>query len=800
MTGNDFYVKGASIRLKTSELDETGDGIRFSVVIEKSAYETLLDEETGKLREEVKTGTLLLPTELLNGEALTMETANVSDVPTSGYWREITIGESVYMESLVYLWGIPSQYYEKEISAAGYIQSGESAPIYTETKSRSISYVAVAAVNDRPELKEQLAEYLPDCEVRFSDANGNEITGISGRTLKYGESLDEASCPVPSGYAGWYADRACTEKYDFSAEVTEPVSLYARQCVFAEDFEKIENNQGDCLTISPSGSTVTVTSEADEIPSEGSGAAIKINGTSDWPGVSLRPRALPTAGKAYSLTAKVRLLSDVIENGSLQIWANVYYKDTAESASQVLAQKFEWFSADNRERILTNTFTLPEAFADMEIRIFAIKGSNGDIVFSVDDVTITETPEIKIIRRPAGDMIFLEDSLKLETDYNVAAEVFWASSNTSVAEIGNDGFLTLKTTGKTTITANMNYNGKEYADSFVLTVVQTGIEVIDAPETLKVGEKTEVGFKVIGTIEGTLNAESSDPSVMTVELNEENRTLVLTGVEIGKATITVSKGSYEKSFAVTVPSPYTTTENFEMFTSEGYDTNKWAQRYAGGNSTLWSSNNAILSQTEDAELLPEGCGGKALLVSREKGADYSWPGVETVFNKKLTVGATYEFSVTVKAISGVSSIAMKIAGKDVGNSGPLGDGQTITITKTYTVGVEQPAILLFFSSSSANGYEGFTVDNIQVTELEQLIVTNRPKDDTLVEQSGDYLLGYEFLGGAAADSVVWTSSNVSMAAIDQTGKVTPLSAGNATITVTAGKYSYSFTLTVKEAS
>ena len=144
---------------------------------------------------------------------------------------------------------------------------------------------------------------------------------------------------------------------------------------------------------------------------------------------------------------------------------------------------------------------------------------------------------------------------------------------------------------------------------------------------------------------------------------------------------------------------------------------------------------------------------------------------------------------------------MKLEGN---NDGPyntnvgLEVGASGTITNTITVSKAQPEILIFIISAAGNT-ETFSIDNVTIEEVPSVMITGRPTNDSARVDDGTVQLGYEFFGGASADSASWASSAPEVATVDaSTGLVTPLTAGKTTITVTAGDYTASFELTVTQ--
>ncbi len=142
-----FEICGAGIRF--AEDDQTS-GIRFAVGIEKSVYETM---QAADVLKDVKI--LLMPTAFVNGELEVDEsyTANgVTVTPTGGAvaseWKLSDDGK--YMMSYAYIYQVPAEFFNREISARAYYMDGET-PIYSEVTdkdSRSVAQVASLALED----------------------------------------------------------------------------------------------------------------------------------------------------------------------------------------------------------------------------------------------------------------------------------------------------------------------------------------------------------------------------------------------------------------------------------------------------------------------------------------------------------------------------------------------------------------------------------------------------------------------------------------------------------------------------
>ena len=98
--------------------------------------------------------------------------------------------------------------------------------------------------------------------ITFDSKGGSEV---AEQTAQYGTLLTEPTeAPVREGYtfAGWYADTACTEKYDFSVPVTGDLTLYAKwdANTYTVTFDAGEG------TVTPKNQTVTFDQPYSDLP------------------------------------------------------------------------------------------------------------------------------------------------------------------------------------------------------------------------------------------------------------------------------------------------------------------------------------------------------------------------------------------------------------------------------------------------------------------------------------------------------------------------------------------------------
>lgn len=89
------------------------------------------------------------------------------------------------------------------------------------------------------------AQWIPVTYTVSFYANGG--TTVTDQTVEYNGKAVKPSDPVQEGYTfgGWYLDVACTQAYDFDAEITDDVCLCAKWTENAPS----DNNNGCAGTI-----------------------------------------------------------------------------------------------------------------------------------------------------------------------------------------------------------------------------------------------------------------------------------------------------------------------------------------------------------------------------------------------------------------------------------------------------------------------------------------------------------------------------------------------------------------------
>ena len=227
---SDYQVYGGSVKIA----DARGAGVKYHVVMSESYfnnYGTVGEDGKGTLNDGVKTGTLLLPYRLTNGNDLvvggTGYGATVSDSDTSEIWQKVKLNGTTYMQSVVYLYNIPETDYGTEISVRGYVLSGGE---YTYTAQKdviSMSYVAKAALKSgdialSEEDKTNIQETYLNKTVRY------HVNGVvTEETVDYLDTVANLPTVSDGSFIGWANKNGEFVTNVSSTRIKNHIDLYA---------------------------------------------------------------------------------------------------------------------------------------------------------------------------------------------------------------------------------------------------------------------------------------------------------------------------------------------------------------------------------------------------------------------------------------------------------------------------------------------------------------------------------------------------------------------------------------------
>ena len=368
--------------------------------------------------------------------------------------------------------------------------------------------------------------------------------------------------------------------------------------------------------------------------------------------------------------------------------------------------------------------------------------------------------------------------------------VAWASSNTSVATVNNNGMVLAKGPGNVTITATTT-DGSNLSASCAVTVIQlaTGITLSQTSATLSNGEMLQLTATVMpnNASNKAVTWTSSNTSVATVSSNG-----LVTAKGRGTATITATTtdgSNLSASCTITVDQLATgislsqTTANINK--GETLQLTATVTPSNANNKTVtWTSSNTTIATVSNTGLVTAKAVGNATITATTADGSSLSASCQVTVNQPATGisinktsatinnGETLQLTATVspsnasnKSVTWTSSNTSVATVNSNGLVTAKGRGSA-TITATTTDGTNLSASCAITVCQLATGISmSQTTASIVVDKTLQLTATVSPSN-------------------ANNTAVSWTSSNTTIATVSSTGLVTAKAVGNATITAT----------------
>ncbi len=371
--------------------------------------------------------------------------------------------------------------------------------------------------------------------------------------------------------------------------------------------------------------------------------------------------------------------------------------------------------------------------------------------------------------------------------------ITWSSSNTAVAQVSSDGYVTANGIGTCTITASA---GSYASASCTVTVLSpaTAVEIGAASLELEKGSTHKLSASLTpSNSTDSVTWASSDTSVVTV-----SQSGLITAVGTGKATVTATASSGKKdSVAVTVTSRCT-----DIIIPE----DSISMKLMGG------------SHTVNAQYAPIDCTDEIIWSIDGNAVSIAPNGASCVLTSKSVGTATltvtcgnYSDSVTVTVYNAITALELPSTASVI-NGGklrldptvtPEGADSVLTWTSSDTskVTVDQNGVVTAVGTGkatvtvSADGVSASCV--VTVYEPASKATGIALNDETVsVKKGSAHTLGYTFTPAGSEAVVTWTSSDENVAIVDIDGTVTALSDGTAVITASIDGASDSCTVTV----
>lgn len=364
-------------------------------------------------------------------------------------------------------------------------------------------------------------------------------------------------------------------------------------------------------------------------------------------------------------------------------------------------------------------------------------------------------------------------------------KVVWSSSDSSVADVSQDGIVTAIAPGTASIKATSDDRG--ITAVCIVTVVSravTGLTIDPAELTLKELEKAVLNVTITpdNAREKSIEWTSSDPEVASVSYG------VVYALKAGEAVITAKnkEGDRSASCKVTVVCPVKGVQlrdhSITLKVKEG--TTLSAEVYperANDKSVTWTTDNSSVATVSNEGVVTGVASGSAKITIRTTDGDFTDECTVTVVSDvegiklnrtepfELVVDETFDFVATIEPVGATnqavnwSSTKPEIASiDDKGHVVALHAGETIIC-----------------ATSQDGGYHAFCT--VKVRNKVDKIVVSPAKITLMVGGEGKTLTYTTSPADAGHVDIVWSSSKETVATVDQNGNVTPVGKGTAKI-------------------
>ncbi len=369
--------------------------------------------------------------------------------------------------------------------------------------------------------------------------------------------------------------------------------------------------------------------------------------------------------------------------------------------------------------------------------------------------------------------------------------ITWTSSDTSVAQVSSEGYVTANAPGTCTITAGAGSYASATCTVTVLmpaTVVNIGDDI-----TMEKGgtQKLTTALTPSNSTD-SVTYTSSNTSVVTVDGNG-----TVTAVGVGTATVTATADSgVSDTVTVTVTSKCTDiaiTEDSAVLKLKGGAVTVSAQ-YAPVDCTdtvSWSIDNDIVTLTPGATtctLTPKAEGTATLTVTC---GNYSDSITVTVYDG-ITVLQLPDTLSVLKGGQARLSPVITPEGADSALTWTSSAEGVATVENGIVTAVSNGEAVITVSADGVSAQCTVTVYEPEITatgiELAQT--------ETTVEKGTTHKMDYTLTPDGGEAVITWTSSDESVATVDVDGTVTAIADGEAIITASIDGASASYTVTV----
>lgn len=473
------------------------------------------------------------------------------------------------------------------------------------------------------------------------------------------------------------------------------------------------------------------------------------------------------------------------------------------SPSDAGNQVLKWFSSD--ERVCTvdrNGVLTPVSQGECYISVATTDGS--DIVKTCRLVVAKKAKSLTISKTSAtlenGKGVALYATVTTEDGFKHDA-VKWTSSDTKVATVDDEGYVTAKYPGTATIKATTVDGTSKYV-SCKITVTQK-ITKITLNKSVSVAVGATATLKATYSPSYATNTKltwsSSDKSVATVSSSG-----VVTAVKVGTAKITCknSDGSASAVCTVNVVIPATgikvSASSEELWKGDGVQLSATVSPdTATDKSVTWSTSNKKVATVSSSGYVTAVAGGTCTISAKNSAGQTASCKIKVY---ESATGIEVEEIVKVMYVGQVDKLTATVlptTATDRGVTWKTSNKAIATIEADGTIRAVKIGSCTITATSDDGGYTA----TCKITVEPKIDVTGISLDRSSL--TIDVGASFQFLGmispsNASEKGIKWSTDNKSVATVGSTGIVKGVKAGTAVITATSvdGNYTAKCKITV----
>ena len=406
----------------------------------------------------------------------------------------------------------------------------------------------------------------------------------------------------------------------------------------------------------------------------------------------------------------------------------------------------KWYSCNPSIATVSNGVVKTISKGYVTISAYTSKGSATCLV------NVTDPPESNLIKLSnTYNTIYTGTQLAI-TAYDVSS-VTWSSSNSSIAEVNNNGIVTAKGEGTALITAK---SGSKIGNCTVVVKDGTAVNISKTAQTAYLGNSFTLTSSTSGVKWYSCNKSIATVSNGVVKAVEKGYVTISAYTSTGSATCLVHVIDPPDSSLLKLSNTYNTIYKGTQLAITAYDVS----------SAEWSSSDTSVA-TVDGSGIVTAKGAGSVLITAKSGSK--------IGNCRVIVknGTTVNISKTSQTAY-------------LGNSFTL--SSTTSGVKWYSCNPSIATVSNGVVKTLSKGYVTISAYTSTGSATCLVHVIDQPSTSIKLSNTNNTIYAGTQLAITAynVSSVTWKSSNTSVATVDNRGVVTAVAPGNAVITATSG--------------